>query len=60
MTELDPILDGVRQAAADVASARERFEARIRAAWPKRTFRQIASAAGLSAGRIHQIVKGTK
>lgn len=48
----------VRRAAEKAAAARQAFEEEIRAANETNTMREIAEAAGLTPGRIHQIVHG--
>lgn len=51
-------LTRVSRAAAKSRRARADFEAEIRRAVAEQSMRKVAEAAGLTVGRIHQIVHG--
>jgi hypothetical protein len=57
VTAAEALLESVTDAAHLAADARTEFEDAIRAAHPTCSFQQIATAAGLSKSRVHQIVQ---
>lgn len=56
-TDHAPTLDDVRQAAEDRRKAEAVYRATLKAAHPRFPLRDIADAAGVSAARVHAIIR---